>query len=184
MSQSIQIEGMTFDILLSRDVIAKRTQELGAEIARDFQDRNPIFIGVLNGSFVFMSDLVRSCHIPCEMDFIKISSYGDEMTTSGEVKMLKDYDSLVHNRHLILVEDIVDSGLSIEFLRHKFDLQNIASVSVVSLLFKEANAKLQKPIEYVGFNIPDRFVIGYGLDYKQQFRNLDAIYALRDEGEE
>ncbi len=172
----LTIDNMSFEILLERERIQERVRELAAEITRDYREKNPILMGVLNGGFIFTADLMRSLDFPCEVDFIKISSYGDDMSSSGEVKMKKDYDSLVMDRHILVVEDIVDSGLSVAFLKQKFELQQISSFSVVTLLHKPENSKLEFDLEYVGFEIGQEFVVGYGLDYQQNWRNLHDIY--------
>lgn len=177
---SLQIENMTFDVLIDHKRIANRVRELGAQINRDYADRNPILMIVLNGGFIFGSDLMRALDIPCEVDFIKLSSYGDEMASTGEVKMKKDYDSLVSGRHIIVVEDIVDSGLSLSFLKTKFSMQQPASVAFASLLHKPDNSRLDFTLDYVGFEIGPEFVIGFGLDYKQNYRNLPEIYVRID----
>lgn len=176
----ISIDKMSFDVLISTEQIQERVRELGERISQDYEGMNPILMVVLNGGFVFASDLMRAIRIPCEVDFIKISSYGDELHTSGEVKMKKDYDSLVGGRHLIVVEDIVDSGLSISFLKQKFSMQAPASVRFATLLHKPENSSLGFDLDYVGFPIGPEFVIGYGLDYKQNWRNLPAIYVRVD----
>ncbi len=172
----LHIDNMTFEVLIDRTRIAERVRELAQELSADFAGKNPILMIVLNGGFVFGADLLRALDIDCEVDFIKISSYGDEMTTSGEVKMKKDYDCLVHDRHIVVVEDIVDSGLSLSFLKRKFELQDPASISFVSLLHKPANSRLDFELNYVGFEIGEEFVLGYGLDYRQNWRNLPDIY--------
>ncbi len=179
-TMSLRIENMTFDVLIDRQRIAERTRELAAQINRDYEGKNPILIIVLNGGFIFGADLMKELNIPCEVDFIKLSSYGDEMTTSGEVKMKKDYDSLVSGRHIIVVEDIVDSGLSLSFLKKKFSMQEPAGVRFATLLHKPENSRLDFELDYVGFEIGPEFVIGYGLDYKQNYRNLPEIYVRVD----
>jgi hypoxanthine phosphoribosyltransferase len=180
-AERIVIDDMNFRILLTRQQIQQRVEELGKEISQAYGNLNPIFIGVLNGAFIFLADLMRAVSIPCEMDFIKLSSYGDEQTSSGEVKMIKDYDALVHDRHVIIVEDIVDSGLSISFLREKFRLQNTASIRFCTLLLKPESAQVDFPLDFVGFRIPPEFVVGYGLDHRQKYRNLGSIYILDQE---
>jgi hypoxanthine phosphoribosyltransferase len=175
------IDKMQFEVKFSEAVIQQRVRELGQELNKKFEGLNPIFMIVLNGSFIFGSDLMRCMDIPCEVDFIKISSYGDEMLSSGEIKMKKDYDCLVKNRHVIVVEDIVDSGLSLSFLKRKFELQDPASVSFVTLLHKPDNSSLSFNLDYVGFDIGPEFVLGYGLDYKQNYRNLRSVYVRVDD---
>jgi hypoxanthine phosphoribosyltransferase len=176
----LTIDKMSFDVLISRKQIEQRVRELGEQITQEYRGKNPILMIVLNGGFVFGSDLMRVIDTPCEVDFIKISSYGDDLSSSGEVKMKKDYDSLVGGRHVLVIEDIVDSGLSISFLKHKFELQQPASVRFASLLHKPDNSRLSFELDYVGFDIGPEFVIGYGLDFKQNWRNLPEIYVRVD----
>jgi hypoxanthine phosphoribosyltransferase len=180
----LTIENMDFAVLIDAERIRERVRELGSQISRDYKGLNPILMIVLNGGFIFAADLMRQLEMPCEVDFIKISSYGDELSSSGEVKMKKDYDSLVSGRHLLVIEDIVDSGLSLSFLKQKFELQHPASVKFATLLHKPDNSTLDFSLDYVGFEIGPEFVIGYGLDYKQNWRNLPAIHVRVDGREE
>ena len=165
-------------ILLSQDDIARKVKELGEQISRDYEGMSPILIGVLNGSFIFCADLFRNITIDCEVDFIKISSYGEAMETSGQVKLKKDIDAHLKNRHVIVVEDIVDSGYSVNYLRARIEKVEPKSLKFVSLLVKEGTARVDYEVDYVGFNIPNHFVVGYGLDYAQKFRNLPAVYLM------
>ena len=167
-----------FRILLSERKIRNRIKELGQQISEDYCGSIPILIGVLNGGFIFMADLFRNLVIDCEIDFIKISSYGDLKTTSGQVKILKDINADIEGRHILIVEDIVDSGLSLKFLEHKFAQLKPASIKFVSLLRKEGAAKVDFQLDYMGFSIPNEFVVGYGLDHKQILRNLPAVYVM------
>ncbi len=167
-----------FKIFISEQEIQKRITELAGEINRDFKGRVPIFIGILNGSFIFMSDLIREITIDCEIDFFKLSSYGDAKISSGNVRMLKDLNCEVQGRDIIIVEDVVDSGLSIAYIRDLITQQNPRSFNVVTLLYKKMAAKINFTLDYVGFEIPTEFVIGYGLDYAQKWRNLKSIYVL------
>jgi len=176
----LTIDKMSFDVLIDRTRIHERVRELGEQVSRDYEGKNPILMIVLNGGFVFGADLLRVITVPCEVDFIKISSYGDELSTSGEVKMKKDYDSLVAGRHILVVEDIVDSGLSVSFLKQKFSLQAPASVAFATLLHKPDNSRLSFTLDYVGFEIGPEFVIGYGLDFRQNWRNLPEILVRVD----
>ncbi len=165
---------------LTEDQIQKRIDELGEEISKEYKSKLPIFIGVLNGSFMFLSDLLKRIDINCEVDFFKLSSYGDSKISSGKVKLLKELNADVTDRHLIIVEDIVDSGLSISYIEEMFKEHNPASMKVVSLLMKPKSLKYEVKIDYIGFEIPDKFVIGYGLDYAQKYRNLKSIYVLSE----
>lgn len=169
-----------FSILLSEDQILARIKELGTQISEDYVGKLPIFIGVLNGSFLFMSDLVKNVNIHCEIDFLKLSSYGDEKISSGDVKLIKELNADINERNIIVVEDIVDSGLSIKYIQELMKNHSPASVKVASLLVKPKSLKFDVKIDYIGFNIPNEFVIGYGLDYAQKFRNLKSIYALSE----
>jgi len=167
-----------FRTLLSREKIEARIREMGRQITEDYRGLQPIMIGVLNGAFLFMADLIRHVEIDLEVDFIKISSYGDEKVSSGQVTMLKEINAEVTGRHILIVEDIVDTGLSIDFLHRKFTVLNPQSIRYVSLLIKRENVKSAIPIDYIGFEIPNEFVVGYGLDYKQILRNLPAVYIM------
>jgi len=169
-----------FVTLLSEDKIQARVKELGKQITEDYNGKLPIFIGVLNGSFLFLSDLVKQVKIHCEIDFFKLSSYGDEKISSGNVKLIKELNADISERHIIVVEDIVDSGLSMKFIQEMLQNHNPASVKIASLLVKPKSLKYKVKIDYIGFEIPDEFVIGYGLDYAQKFRNLNSIYALSE----
>jgi len=166
--------------LLSEDLIQKRIAELGKEISEEYRTKLPIFIGILNGSFMFMADLMKNININCEIDFFKLSSYGDEKISSGRVKLVKDLNADITDRHLIIVEDIVDSGLSIKYVEEMIQSHNPASMKVVTLLLKPESLKYEVKIDYIGFKIPNKFVIGYGLDYAQKYRNLSSIYVLSE----
>src|SRR3989339_699931 len=165
---------------LSEEEIQKRIAELGKQISEEYKAKLPIFIGVLNGSFMFMADLLKNITINCEMDFFKLSSYGDTKISSGKVKLVKDLNADITDRHLIIVEDIVDSGLSIKYIEELIAEHKPASMKVASLLYKPDSLKYDVKIDYIGFEIPSKFVIGYGLDYAQKYRNLPSIYALSE----
>lgn len=172
----IEIEDRTFEILLENDAINKRTRLIGIQLNVDYENRCPVFIGVLNGSFLFMADLMKEIHISCEIEFIKVSSYqGTEST--GTIKETLGLPTNLHNRDVIIVEDIVDSGLTLNHVLTQIHTQTPASVNVCSLLFKPAALKVEIPeLEYVGFEIANDFVVGYGLDYNGLGRNLKDIY--------
>lgn len=176
----IQVGNEKFVPYLTEEKIQDRITELGKQISEEYKTKLPIFIGVLNGSFMFMSDLLKKVDINCEVDFFKLSSYGDEKISSGKVKLLKELNADVTDRHLIIVEDIVDSGLSISFIEEMFHDHNPASMKVVTLLSKPESIKYNVKIDYIGFEIPNKFVIGYGLDYAQKYRNLKSIYVLSE----
>lgn len=176
----IIINGETFVPLLSDEEIQKRVKELGEEISQDYRGKVPIFIGVLNGAFIFMSDLLKNVDIECEIDFFKLSSYGDSKISSGNVKLLKELNCDVNDREIIIVEDIVDTGLSIKYIEELLSKHTPKSMKVVSLLVKPESLKYDVKIDYIGFRIPSQFVIGYGLDYQQKYRNLNSIYVLSE----
>ena len=166
-------------LLFSKDDIKKRVSEIGQAVSNEFKGKDPIFIGVLNGSFMFMADLLRSLNIDCEMDFIKIRSYVGK-SSSGTIQLIKDISADVTNRNIILVEDIIDSGHTIRFLRDRITGASPKSISIITLLIKQDIAKLDFSVDFIGFEIPPDFVVGYGLDYNQKLRHLDAIYRLDD----
>jgi len=165
---------------LTEKEIQKRIAELGGQLSEDYKTKLPIFIGVLNGSFMFMADLMKNVNINCEIDFFKLSSYGDEKISAGRVKLIKDLNADIKDRHLIIVEDIVDTGLSIKYIEDLIKEHNPASMKVVSLLMKPDSLKYEIKIDYIGFKIHNKFVIGYGLDYAQKYRNLRSIYVLSE----
>ena len=175
------IESGESRLLLSKEEIRNKVRELGKQISKDYAGLCPILIGVLNGSFIFCADLFREISIDCEVDVIKISSYGEGTETSGVIKLKKDIDANLQGRHVIVVEDIVDSGYSINYLRERIERVRPKSLKFVSLLVKEDTARTEYKIDYVGFNIPNRFVVGYGLDFAQKFRNLPAIYVMDEQ---
>jgi len=175
---TIKIGDEVFIPLLTEDQIQARIKELAAQISNDYRGRVPVFIGVLNGSFIFMSDLIKWVDLDCEIDFFKLSSYGDAKISSGKVTLLKELNCDVTNRDIIIVEDIVDSGLSVKYIEDLFAENNPKSIRLVTLLTKPGNRKYEVKIDYIGFNIPNKFVIGYGLDYAQKYRNLRSIYVL------
>lgn len=165
---------------LTEDVIQSRIKEMAAQISQDYKGKIPIFIGVLNGAFIFLSDLIKNVSIDCEIDFFKLSSYGDSKISSGNVRLLKELNCEVNGRDIIIVEDIVDSGLSIKYIEEIFVKHSPSSMKVCSLLMKPESLKYDVKIDYIGFNIPSKFVIGYGLDYAQKFRNLRTIFSLSE----
>jgi hypoxanthine phosphoribosyltransferase len=177
---SIEVNGDQFTVYLTDEQIQQRTRQIGEELSRDFKDKQPIFIGVLNGAFIFLADLMRYVTIPCEVDFLKLSSYGDEKVSKGQVKDLKEVDADIEGRHIIFVEDIVDTGLSMKYLVDKMSVHNPASVTIVTLLHKKDATEHNVEIDYTGFEIPNLFVLGYGLDYAQVGRNLAQIYIQVD----
>jgi hypoxanthine phosphoribosyltransferase len=165
---------------LSEEQIQSRVKELGEQIANEYAGKLPIFIGILNGSFMFMADLLKNINLSCEMDFFKLSSYGDSKISSGKVKLLKELNADIIDRNIVIVEDIVDTGLSLKYIEEIMEHYKPASVKVATLLFKPNSLKYNVKIDYIGFEIPDKFVIGYGLDYGQKYRNLRSIYSLHE----
>ncbi len=178
----VTCRGERFRLYLDEETIQSRIREMGQQIAADYADLGiPILIGVLNGAFMFTADLMRAIPGDSEVDFYKLSSYGESKVSSGNVTELKDIDAKLEGRHVIVVEDIVDTGLSMKYVIDQIAAKNPASLRAASLLRKPTAAKVEVDVEYVGFDIDNLFVIGYGLDYGQLARNLRAIYILDDE---
>ena len=164
-------------LLVSEEDIKKRVKELAEQINKDYKDKSPIFVGILNGCYVFMADLLREVTIDTEVDFVKIRSYESDSST-GTIKFRKDISADINNRHIIIVEDIIDSGFTINFLVNRLKGSGPKSVAVASLLFKKEIAKIDFEVDYVGFEIPPEFVVGYGLDYDEKYRNLKDVMVL------
>ncbi len=171
--------GYEISTLISEKEIQSRIKEIAVDLSKKFNDEIPILIGVLNGSFIFLSDLMRKMTIDCEMDFIKLSSYAGQESI-GTVTLLKDISANITRRHVIIVEDIIDSGLTINFLRDRLQGARPKSVTIVTLLLKPEIANLDFKVDYVGFEIPPEFVVGYGLDYNQKLRHLPEIYRIEE----
>jgi hypoxanthine phosphoribosyltransferase len=169
------------DILVQPDELAHRVRELAAEISRDYAGRDLLLIGVLKGAVFFLSDLMRHLEIDCELDFMAVSSYGSSTDSSGIVRILKDLDSPIEGRDVLIVEDIVDSGLTLSYLFRMLRNRNPATMEVCALLTKPERREVDLPIRYVGFEIPNRFAIGYGLDHAERFRNLPYVAVLEGE---
>jgi len=168
------------EVLISTEQLQNRISELGAEIARDYAGKNPLLIGVLKGACTFLSDLMRAADIQLGIEFMAISSYGASMRTSGEVRILKDLDVAIEGRHILVVEDIVDTGLTLNYLLANLKSRGAASVKLAALLDKFERREKEVPIDYLGFQIPDKFVVGYGLDYAERYRNLPFIGVVKD----
>jgi hypoxanthine phosphoribosyltransferase len=166
------------ETLVSSEDLERRVGELGAEISRDYAGRDLVMVGVLKGAVLFIADLMRELEVPCEIDFMAVSSYGSATDSSGVVRILKDLDAPIEDRDVLVVEDIVDSGLTLHYLLKNLRARNPASLEVCALLTKPARRRIELPIRYVGFEIPDRFAIGYGLDHAQRYRNLSYVAAL------
>ena len=169
------------EIIVSEKEIRSRVSELAAQISIDYKDKEPLLVCVLKGAVFFMADLVREITVPSELDFMAVSSYGSATDSSGVVRILKDLDANIEGRNVLIVEDIIDSGLTLSYLRKNLRSRNPASVEVCSLLTKPSRRKVDIACKYVGFEVPDKFVIGYGLDYMEQFRNLRFIAVLSEE---
>jgi hypoxanthine phosphoribosyltransferase len=168
------------EILVQQDDLAHRVRELGAEISRDYAGRDLFLVGVLKGAVFFLSDLMRHLEPPCEVDFMAVASYGSSTDSSGVVRILKDLDAPIEGREVLIVEDIVDSGLTLSYLLRTLRARNPASLEVCALLTKPERRKVDLPIRYVGFEIPNRFAIGYGLDHAERFRNLPYVAVLNE----
>ena len=168
------------DILVQRDELAHRVRELAAEISRDYTERDLFLVGVLKGAVFFLSDLMRQLEVPCEVDFMAVSSYGSSTDSSGIVRILKDLDAPIADREVLIVEDIVDSGLTLSYLLRTLAARDPASLEVCALLTKPERRKVDLPIRYVGFEIPNRFAIGYGLDHAERYRNLPYVAVLEE----
>ncbi len=168
-------------ILLDADTIANRVAELGEEISRDYADRDLLLVGVLKGAIFFIADLMRQLDVPCEVDFMAISSYGSSTDSSGVVRIMKDLNETIEGRDVLVVEDIIDSGLTLSYLLRTLNARQPRSLEVCALLTKPARRKVDIGCQYVGFEIPAEFVIGYGLDFAEQYRNLPFVGVLREE---
>jgi len=162
-------------VVVSEEALTARIAALGREITRDYRENPPLLIGVLKGAFLFMSDLARAIDLPVEFDFMAVSSYGSSTKTSGVVRIVKDLDLDLTDRHVLIVEDIIDSGLTLTYLRRNLAARNPSSVEVCALLVKEGLQHEPQDLRYVGFNIPPEFVVGYGLDVAERYRNLPYI---------
>src|SRR5688500_7009792 len=177
---SSEFTNPNLEILFSQEQIQRRIKELGAEITRDYAGRNPLLIGVLKGACFFLSDLLRNIDTRLSIEFMAISSYGSSTRTSGEVRIMKDLDVPIEGRDILVVEDIVDTGLTLTYLLENLKSRGAASVKLAALLDKHERREKEVPIDYLGFQIPDAFVVGYGLDYAERYRNLPFIAVLKD----
>jgi hypoxanthine phosphoribosyltransferase len=166
------------EILVQADVLQRRVRELGAEISRDYEGQELILVCVLKGAVFFLSDLMRHITAPCEVDFMAVASYGTSTDSSGVVRILKDLDAPIEDRHVLIVEDIVDSGLTLKYLLRNLAARKPKTLEVCALLTKPERRKTQIDAKYIGFEIPNRFVIGYGLDHAERHRNLPFVAAL------
>ena len=171
-------------VIIRKGELKKRIKKLASDISNDYRDKNPVLVGILKGSFIFMADLTRELQIPHEIDFISVASYGSGKHASGVVRWLKDLSINIEGKHVIIVEDIIDSGLTLNYIRNNLLTRKPKSLKIVTLLNKKRKRKIKIPLKYVGFSIPDEFVVGYGLDYDEKYRNLPYIAQLRNEKNE
>jgi hypoxanthine phosphoribosyltransferase len=173
-----ELERAVTEVLIEPEALQHRVAELGEEISADYAGRDLLLVGVLKGAVFFMADLMRHLTIPCEIDFMAISSYGDSTDSSGVVRILKDLDINIEGRHVLVVEDIIDSGLTLSYLIRNLEAREPSSLEICALLTKPERREIDVPVRYVGFEIPNRFVIGYGLDYSELYRNLPYVGVL------
>jgi len=178
---STELERGVAEVLIEEEALQARIAELGDEISSDYTGRDLLLIGVLKGAVFFMSDLMRRLTVPCEIDFMAISSYGAATDSSGVVRILKDLDINIEGRHVLVVEDIIDSGLTLSYLMRNLEAREPATLEVCALLTKPERREIDVPVRYVGFEIANRFVIGYGLDFAERYRNLPYVGVLADE---
>ncbi len=169
------------EVLISEEKIGQRVREIGEQISRDYRSERIVIVGVLKGCFIFLSDLIRQVSVPHEVDFIAVSSYGNSTESSGVVRLLKDLETDIHGRHVLLVEDIVDTGSSLAYIRENLETRNPASLRICALLDKRERREREVSVDYVGFEIPNRFVVGYGLDYAERYRDLPYVAVLTEE---
>ena len=180
MSQT-ELERAVGEVLIDEETLAARVAELGVEISADYEGRDLLLIGVLKGAVFFMADLMRHLTVPCEVDFMAISSYGDSTDSSGIVRILKDLDINIEGRDVLVVEDIIDSGLTLSYLMRNLESREPASLEVCALMTKPARREIDVPVRYIGFEIPNRFVVGYGLDFGERYRNLPYVAVLSED---
>jgi len=176
-----ELSAAVSEILIDEETLHARISELGAQVSDDYRGEDLLLIGVLKGAIFFMADLMRSIEIPCEVDFMAISSYGAGIDSSGVVRILKDLDVSIEGRNVLVVEDIIDSGLTLSYMLRNLEAREPASLEVCALLTKPDRRENDVVCRYVGFEIPNRFVIGYGLDFAERYRNLPFVGVLRDE---
>ena len=168
------------EVLVPQEDLQRRVAELGAEISRDYEGRRPLLVAILKGAVPFLADLMRNLTVDCELDFMAVSSYGSSTDSSGVVRILKDLDAPIAGRDVLIVEDIIDSGLTLQYLLRNLNARDPGSLEVCALLTKPERRRVDLPVRYVGFEIPNRFAIGYGLDHGERFRNLPYVAALRE----
>lgn len=169
------------EILFSEEVLAKRIKELAAQISKDYEGKDLLVVGILKGSVMFAAELIKNIYIPCEIDFMAVSSYGNSTETSGVVRILKDLDNSIEGKDILVVEDIVDTGVTLTYLLKYLEARNANSIEIISLLNKQARRKSDLSVKYIGFEVPDGFIVGYGIDYAEKYRNLPFIGILKPE---
>jgi hypoxanthine phosphoribosyltransferase len=179
-SPNVQDDDAIGDILVGAEDLERRVRELAAEVSADYEEKDLVLIGVLKGAVFFLSDLMRHLTVPCEVDFMAVASYGSATKSSGVVRILKDLDAVIEGRDVLIVEDIVDSGLTLQYLLRNLAGRNPRSLEVCALLIKPERRKVDLHTRYVGFEIPNRFAIGYGLDHAERYRNLPYVAALKE----
>jgi hypoxanthine phosphoribosyltransferase len=170
-----ELDRAVLEVLIDEDALQSRIAELGEEVSADYAGRDLLLIGVLKGAVFFMADLMRHLTVPCEIDFMAVSSYGASTDSSGVVRILKDLDINIEGRHVLVVEDIIDSGLTLSYLMRNLESREPATLEVCALMTKPERREIDLPVRYVGFEIPNRFVIGYGLDFAERYRNLPYV---------
>lgn len=169
------------EILYSPEELTRRIKEMGEKISKDYKGKELVLIGVLKGSVMFMSDLMKEISIPCSMDFMAVSSYGNSTTTTGVVRILKDLDYAIEGKHVLIIEDIIDSGVTLKYLMEYLRNRKPESLEIACLLNKPERRRVEIKVQYIGFNVPDHFLIGFGLDYAEKYRNLPYIGILKEE---
>ncbi len=169
------------EILITREELAEKCRELGAQISKDYRDKDLVLVGILKGSVVFMTDLMKEITIPCMIEFMEVSSYGESAESSGIVKINKDLNMDISGKHILIVEDIIDTGLTLHYLMNYLKARKAASVSIVCLLDKKEGRNKKIDVTYVGYEVPDEFIIGYGIDYAERYRNLPYVASLKEE---
>jgi hypoxanthine phosphoribosyltransferase len=177
----VELESAVSEILVDEPTLQARIAELGEEISNDYAGKDLLLVGVLKGAVFFMADLMRALSVTCEVDFMAISSYGAETDSSGVVRILKDLDIPLQDRHVLVVEDIIDSGLTLSYLMRNLRARQPASLEVCALLTKQGRREIEVDVRYVGFEIPNKFVVGYGLDYAERYRNLRYVGVLSED---
>lgn len=175
------MEDIVKEVLVSEEEIKAKVKELGKQIAEDYKGEDLLLVGILKGAVIFMSELAQNIELPVQMDFMAVSSYGKSSTSTGEVRIIKDLDFSVENRNLLIIEDIIDTGYTLSYLMDNLKKRGAKSVKVCTLLDKPDRRKADIHVNYLGFVVPDEFIVGYGLDYAEQYRNLPYIAALKEE---